>query len=255
MIRASAADDMVVTQEDAGDVVNDDHPAGEVAAITDVHGEGRSGAEEDWERFGAEVVATDAEIADDPVRLYMREISRVELLTAAEESTLAAEIELADHLEELERELTWGLGDDCGDYGAPASATWEKAMLLLAHIASAGPAVRAVARHLELNDAPTQEAVFMHPRFRAAVDGVIHPELLERVAMVLDMTEDDAHERIVRMSRDTRALPRAAAGVVAAYVPVWAELHPDNSENSDRCTLALLSRMLGDPELSQRVER
>ena len=250
MISASADHDVAVTQEEDADAVKDDHTAGEVAAvITDVHV-----VEEDWDWFEAETAAMDAKVADDPERLYMREIGRVELLTAAEERTLAAEIELASHLEELERELAQGLGDDCGDDIAPAAAPWEKAMMLLARIASAGPTAWAVAHHLELGGVLTLEDVCTHPRFRAAIDGVISPELAERVASELDIVEDDAHERIVRLSRDTRALPRAAAQVVAAYVPVWAELRPEEPDDLDYCTLALLSRMLGDPGLSQRVE-
>ncbi len=258
MIRTSDDHDVAVTQEDAADVAKYDHPAGEAVELTDVHSVRQSGVEEDWDRFEGEAAVDDAETADDPVRLYLREIGRVELLTAAEERMLAAEIELANHLEELERELAQGLGDDCGgDVGAEdaqGAEPWEKSMLLLVRIANAGPVVQAVARHLELDEAPTLEDVCTHPRFRDAVDGVISPELLERVAQELDMTEDDAHERIVRLSRDTRALPRAATGVAIAHVPVWAELHPECADDLDRCTLALLSRMLGDPGLSQRVE-
>ncbi|MCY4559296.1 MAG: sigma-70 family RNA polymerase sigma factor, partial [Chloroflexi bacterium] len=257
MVRVGA-DDVVVTQEDVADVARDGHPAGEAVVITDVHGAGRSGAGEDWDRFEAEAGAVDVETADDPVGLYIREIGRVELLTAAKESTLAAEIELASHLEELERELAQGLddnyGEDAGADGAPTTAPWEMAMLLLARVARAGRVARTVARHLELGDAPTLEDVCEHPRSRAAIDGVISPELVERAARDLAMTEEDARERIVRLSRDTRALPRAVITVVVSHVLVWTELHPDNSEVSDRCTLILLSMMLGDPELSRRVE-
>ncbi len=252
MIQVSADHDVAVTQEGAADVAKDDHAADEAAEVTDVHGARRSGAEKDWERFEAEAAAMDGEIADDPVGLYMREIGQVELLTAAEERTLAAEMELANHLEELERELAQGLGDDCADDagadGAPTPAPWEKAMLLLARIARAGPVARAVALHLELED------VCKRPEFRAAIDGVISPELVERVAVELGIAEDDARERIVGLSRDTRALPPEAVSIVVSYVPVWAELHPDSSDYQDRCTLPMLSRMLGDPGLSQRVE-
>ena len=258
MIQVSADHDAVVTEEYVADVDMDDHPAGKVAVITEIHGAGRRGAEQDWDRFEAEITAAGAEVGDDPVGLYLREIGRVDLLTAAEERDLAAKIELASHLEELERALALELGDDCGnDTGAEdaqEAEPWEKAMLLLARIANAGPTARAVARHLELGDAPTLEDVCTHPEFREAIDGVISPELAERVARELDVTEDDAHERVVRLSRDTRALPRAAAGVAMAHVPVWMELHPEEPDDRDRCTLALLSRMLGDPLLSQRVE-
>ena len=261
MIQVSADHDAVVPEEYVADVDMVDHPAGEVAAeIMGIHSAGRSGAEQDWERFEAEITAADAEVGDDPVGFYMREIGRVELLTAAEERKLASKIELANHLEELCGELALGLGDgdDCGnDAGAEdaqEAEPWEKAMLVLARIANAGPVARAVARHLELDEVPTLEDVCTHPEFRKAIDGVISPELAERVARELDVTEEDAREGIVRLSRDTRALPRSAAGVVMAHVPVWMELHPERSDDRDRCTLALLSLMLGDPSLSQRVE-
>ena len=258
MIQVSADQDVAVTQEDVVDVAREGHPAGGAAEVTDVKRGVRRGAEQDWDRFEAEAGATDAETADDPVGLYLREIGRVGLLTAVEEQTLASEIELASHLEDLGRELAQGLGDHYGEDvsadDAAAVAPWEKAMLLLARIATAGPVVMAVARHLELADALTLEDVCGHPDFRAAIDGELSADLAERVAWELDMTEEDAHERIVGLSRDTRALPRAATGVATAYVPVWAELHPDISEDSDRCTLVMLSRMLGDPGLSQRVE-
>ena len=258
MISASADHNVAVIQEEVADGDMDDRPAGEAVIMTDVPGVGRSGAREGWDWFEAEAAVIDAETADDPVRLYMREIGRVELLTAAEERALAAEIELASHLEELERELVQGLGDDHGDdTGAdvlPTAAPWEKAMLVLARIANAGPTARAVARHLGLDDAPTLEDVCTHPAFRAAVDGVMNPDLAERVARELDLSEDDAHERIVALSRDTRALPPGAVSIVVSHVPVWMELHPESSDDRDRCTLALLSRMLGDSGLSQRVE-
>ena len=200
MIQVSADRDVVVTQENVANVAKD------------VHDARRSGAEEDWDRFETEMTAMDAEVGDDPVGLYMREIGRVELLTTAEERTLAAEIELANHLEELERVLALGLGDDYGDYasagGMPAAEPWEKAMLLLARVARAGPVARAVARHLELGDAPALEDVCTHPQFRVAVDGKLSPKLTARVAWELDITEDDAHERIVGLSRDTRACRR-----------------------------------------------
>ena len=252
MIQVGTDQGVMVPQEEAGDVARDGHRAGDAAAaITDVVIARRNGAEE-------EADATLAEVADDPVGQYMREIGRVELLTAGQERALAADMELANHLEELERELARGLGnDDVDDASVPSGSTaaaWERVMVLLARIARAGPVARAVALHLGMEDAPTLEAVCMRPEYRAAVDGALSPELVERVARELDLTATDAQASIVRLSRDTRALPTAAAGVAAVYAEVWAELHPNGAEDRDRCTLGLLSRMLGDPELSRRVE-
>ena len=259
MIQVSADHEVMVPEDDDADVAKGSRmPSGVAETIAVVHSARRSGAEEDWDRFEGEAAVVDAETTDDPVRLYMREIGRVELLTAAEERILAAELELSNHLEELERELAQGLGNDWGDNAGAEDAVearpWEVAMLLLARIANAGPVVQAVAHHLELDEAPTVEDVCTHPRFRDAIDGVISPELAERVARELDVADDEAHERIVALSRDTRLLPPAAVGIVVFHVPMWAELHPESSEDRDRCTLNLLSRMLGDPGLSQRVE-
>ena len=160
----------------------------------------------------------DAEIANHLVGLYMREINRVELITAAKEQALASDIELVSHLEGLELELVGGLGYDYGEdaraAGAPSTVQWEKAMVRLARIPSAGSVARAVARHLELDDVPTLEEVCRLPGFRVAIDGVISPKLAERLARHPGITEEDARGRIVALSRDNRALPAAVITVV-----------------------------------------
>ena len=78
------------------------------------------------------------------------------------------------------------------------------------------------------------------------------------MALELDLNEDAARARVVGLSLDTRLLPGEAAAIAAAYVPVWAELHPeraaDHDMRHDRCTPALLAEMLGYPGLSQRME-
>ena len=57
----------------------------------------------DWqERHGVD----SAEMIDDPVRMYLREIGRVSLLKAAQERTLAREMEACKHIEMLEGDLT-----------------------------------------------------------------------------------------------------------------------------------------------------
>ncbi len=60
----------------------------------------------------------------------------------------------------------------------------------------------------------------MHPRFMDAIDGVISAELAEWVAQELDVADDEAHERIVALSRDMRALPPEAVSVVVSHVPM-----------------------------------
>ena len=215
-------------------------------------------AKGEWYRQEPELDVDDMEFVNDPVALYMREMGRVALLTAAEERVLARRMELAKHLCEMKRELVLEIdqGDvpDFGAVDATEPVAWEGAMLLLARIAQNGDVATALARHLGLDDVPMLDRIGTLPELRTAIDGVIHPELVERVAHELDVTTEEAYRRIVYLSLDTRLLPSEVSAAVSAYVPAWVELHPDEAGDHDRCTLSILPRMLSDPGLSDRVE-
>ena len=221
----------------------------------------RGDVDEEWDWLNAEPEDVAGSV-DDPMSIYLREIGRVELLTAQEERALAREKELAGHLRELESELEQGLADAAADDLACGSedenAAWEGAMLLLARIARSAAVTRVVARHLGMDAALTLDEVRTHPALRAAIDGKVDPELVDAAARELDLTEDDARACVVDLSLDTRLLSPEAAAITAVYVPVWAELHPERAAkydmHGDRCTPALLAEMLGDPGLSQRME-
>ena len=250
------------TGGDASNVAEDDEAGVPTVAENEVDRQApRGDVDEEWDWLNAEPEDVAGSV-DDPVSIYLREIGRVELLTAQEERALAREKELAGHLRELENELEQGLADAAADdlaYGSEdENAAWEGAMLLLARIAHSAAVARVVARHLGLDAALTLDEVRTHPVLRAAIDGKVDPELVDAAARELDLTEDDARACVVDLSLDTRLLSPEAAAITAAYVPVWAELHPERAAeydmHGDRCTPALLAEMLGDPGLSQRME-
>ncbi len=230
--------------------------------------------ERDW----ANVDTNDGNDAlDDPVRMYLREIGRVDLLTSADERRLARQLEGLNHLNKMEKELA--------EQPAPADAVsvltaadelpvesmaWEAAMLLLVRIANAAPLVRSLARYLALNPSlPLQEVKDSAP-LRGAIDAEIAPAMVEQVARDLDISEDVAYQRIVQLSLDTWVLPPRMIDVAATYVPIWAELHPDGVEgcyvpeqgldvsplyaDDNACSLLLLSQLIRNPGLSDMVE-
>ena len=231
--------------------------------------------ERDW----AEVDTSDnSDGLDDPVRMYLREIGRVDLLTSADERRLARQLEGLNHLLKLEQELAKQLNEydpvtemfaDDQDVRLDA-ASWEATMLLLARIANAAPLVRSLARYLALNDFMSLAEVKTSPELRKAIDAEIAPAMVEQVAKDLDITEETAYQRIIQLSLDTWVLPSAAVDEVNRYVPIWAELHPDgvgefyNPElgldvlplcaRDDQCSLLLLSQLLKEPGLSDLVE-
>ena len=232
--------------------------------------------ERDWAETD-NVVGIDA--LDDPVRMYLREIGRVDLLTSADERRLARELEGLNHLVKLEKELAEQTMDDSVVAYLPAGpaappleiAAWEAAMLLLKRIANAAPLVRSLARYLEIDPALSLDEVARNPILRNAIDAEVAPAMIERAAGELGIRPDAAYRRIVQLSLDTWILPSRIVGVVMDYVPVWAELHPQGVDGSytpelgldvpplyaqdDHCSLLLLTQLLDDIALSDRVEQ
>ena len=214
---------------------------------------------------------------DDPVRMYLREIGRVDLLTSADERRLARELEGLNHLNKLEKELAEQPADDpavsyvtLGDDVPAESMEWEAAMVLLARIANAAALVRSISRYLDLEPNMSLREVQENPPLRKAIDAEVSPAMVEQIARDVDIAEDVAHQRVVQLSLDTWVLPPRVADAVTAYVPVWAELHPEGVggcyapeqcvdvpplyAQDDQCSLLLLSQLLRDPGLSDLVE-
>ncbi len=233
--------------------------------------------ERDW----ADVDTTDnVDALDDPVRMYLREIGRVDLLTSADERRLARELEGLNHLVKLEGELAESAAaaaaEAAVEFLTPGedlpleAAAWEAVMVLLARIANAGPLVRSLARYLELDLCMTLGEVKESKTLRAAIDAEVAPPMVEQAAKDLGISPETAYQRIVRLSLDTWVLPPRIVNVVAAYVPVWAELNPQGVggcytpeqgldvpplyAEDDQCSLLLLSQLLRDPGLSDLVE-
>ncbi len=274
-------DNVVAVADDDPDPVADDWQLRRAAAVRTLLPEldGPSARDmEREERDWADVDTSDnADGLDDPVRMYLREIGRVDLLTSADERRLARQLEGLNHLRALEDELKQPLNDPevpfLGDADAPLleAHAWEASMVILARIANAAPLVRSLARYLELNPSLTLAEVKNTPALRKAIDAEIASAMVAQAANDLGISEEDAYQRIVRLSLDTWVLPPVVADVAAAYVPVWAELHSDGVGGSyhpelgldipplyaqdDRCSLLLLSQLLREPGLSDAVER
>ena len=81
-----------------------------------------------------------AEMIDDPVRMYLREIGRVGLLTAKDERLLARQMESQKHIGRLMTELA-------GPEGRPVMS-WRIVLELARRLAESAPLVDALALHV-----------------------------------------------------------------------------------------------------------
>ena len=111
----------------------------------------------DWEP-GTETV----ELLDDPVRMYLREIGRVRLLTSKDERSLARKIEGGKHLTALQNELT--------SLESRQPRPWEITCGLLRRLIASSQLLAALGEQLGLPANLTLSQITDHPKLRAAID-------------------------------------------------------------------------------------
>ena len=123
--------------------------------------EGNSGESntEDTER-GPEAAET-MEVLDDPVRMYLREIGRVRLLTSADERKLARQLEGGKHLQGVKAELAEELSED--------PRAWQITGKLLDRISGAEPLITAMARDFQSRHDAALSELLETPELRSVV--------------------------------------------------------------------------------------
>ena len=156
--------------------------------------------------IGLEVVPSDHEAIDDPVRMYLHEIGKVSLLTAADEKALASRIEEARYLEKIE-ELYFQRHDE---YPSPVHMI----VYLIRHLLAAQPIVRSFAERLQLAATDSVTEIIRDPKLRAAIDGVIDQELVEAIAEANHKSTSEVAQSFIHLSIDSRLLPRQLVAII-----------------------------------------
>ena len=140
-----------------------------------------------------------AEVLDDPVRMYLREIGRVHLLTSKDERVLARKMEGGKHIFSLEKDLR-------GDTGRPVPA-WEASIVLLERLVETTPLIAALGERLGLIRNLTLSQITDHPKLRAAIDVLLDPDLMEQLAKDLNKDLEDLPKVVIKLSLDSWVLP------------------------------------------------
>ena len=139
------------------------------------------------------------DMIDDPVRMYLREIGRVHLLTAKDERTLARKMECGIQINNLEKELT--LQD-----GWPPKA-YEIVLLLLRRLGEAAPIADALRRRLEISSTLSLWHLRSDPEVLTTIDSEINLEMVADLAIELDYPADDLRKDLLRLSVNSRIVP------------------------------------------------
>ena len=140
-----------------------------------------------------------AEMIDDPVRMYLREIGRVSLLKAAEERVLAREFEVGRYVSQLESALA-------APEGRPPRA-WVVVEQFLERIAHFDELAHAVARYKGVPfDGPLSQ-LMTSKEMRDALDGELPEEMLFFLAEMVNTEPDMVKADVQLLSLTTRLLP------------------------------------------------
>ena len=166
-------------------------------------------AEEEREATQSAATLEDQEGIDDPVRMYLREIGKVYLLSAADEKHLARQMEEGQHIEAIEE--TWR-----GVNGTNPTNV-EIALMLLDELWNLKPVLDHAIKHLNLPQESVLAERVIDPSLRALLDAEMEPEFMESVAKALNIEPDDAARSIVRLSIVTPILqPELVAAMASA---------------------------------------
>ena len=114
---------------------------------------------EDTER-GPEAAET-MEVLDDPVRMYLREIGRVRLLTSADERKLARQLEGGKHLQAVKAELVEELEQE--------PRPWQITGRLMDRIAGNEPLINAMARDFQMRQDTALSQLLDTPELKALI--------------------------------------------------------------------------------------
>ena len=147
-----------------------------------------------------------AEMIDDPVRMYLREIGRVSLLKAAQERTLAREMEACKHIEMLEGDLT-------SPEGAPPRA-WQVVLHAINRVCEGEALANALCRYAGLAGGKTLYQLAVEPDTRDVLDGELPEEMLMFVEDALNVEPDRVKGMIQELALDTRLIPEEALALI-----------------------------------------
>ena len=146
------------------------------------------------------------EAIDDPVRMYLREIGRVPLLTAAQEKSLSRSIDAGRYLKKMEEGWLrrWGR--------KPSSA--EIVLALLELLCQASATLDILREQLGLPPATSLVETLTAPQLKAAIYGVLDQQVVSAVVQVTDEPPLRVEQDLANLSLVIGLLPQELLDII-----------------------------------------
>ena len=151
------------------------------------------------------------ELLDDPVRMYLREIGRVTLLTGQDERILAKKMEAGRHLARVERSLM-----NLETERAPRTS--EVVMNMIERLNAAATLLKQLGPKIGIPEDPSFAVLVFDEDVRARLDGLIDQEMVDRI--VQEMQNEEIRAAILELSANSRLMPEDAVEIIGGEVPM-----------------------------------
>jgi RNA polymerase primary sigma factor len=138
------------------------------------------------------------EVEEDPVRLYLHEIGRVPLLSAADEKITARRIEVGKRVSVIRHGL------EIGDNQASASRIFQT---IIKDLGLSWEIIRQLQENVGLPENTGFLQTITALKFRAAIDGVIDPLMVQDIADKLGLSAPPIEVRLIALSVEIALLP------------------------------------------------
>ena len=139
------------------------------------------------------------EVADDPVRLYLHEIGKVQLLTAKDERVLAKKIEAAKRIKQIRKQYE-------RQYDRSPTAT-EIIIIMLKEIGQNRDIILLLQEQLGLTPVPSFKENISEPDLRDSINGVINQQLIQAMALKIGKSLPDTEQLLIDLSLNYSLLP------------------------------------------------
>ena len=146
-----------------------------------------------------QVQPEEQEIADDPVRIYLHEIGRVSLLTAADEQVLSRKIAKGKRISEVKQDYFQRY------FRQPSAA--ETVLSMLEEIWRNSNLTRLLLEQLGLHATTSFREIISNAELRRSIDGEINQLLLAAITAQTGSSLPETEHLIIRISLDSSLLP------------------------------------------------
>jgi|LWDU01.1.fsa_nt_gi RNA polymerase primary sigma factor len=166
-----------------------------LASSSELESWGNAKQSEGFSSLNFNPAVEDSEIPDDPVRMYLREIGRVGLLTAQDERFLARGMEVSQRLSDIQAEMA----AQTGRMPTAADTTLE----LLSRVGSQSDVAAAIAGFVGLPKGTTLGTLLGIPEIRELIDGPHDEPLLAFLSDAFNCELEQAQAMVKYLSIDS----------------------------------------------------